>query len=160
MKHRQISRLLLTAGGIAFVGAAFLMFVYAPILGQDCAAMYPELSYLYWPMLIGVWALGLVYLPAVALYMRISLRIGQNRSFCPENVRGMQSISRLLAVAAAVEALVVPGLRLAGIDLGGPVWLMLLLLALATAAVALLAYCLSALLHHAVQLQEDSDLTV
>ena len=25
---------------------------------------------------------------------------------------------------------------------------------------ALLAYCLSALLHHAVQLQEDSDLTV
>ena len=90
MKHRQISRLLLTAGGIAFVGAAFLMFVYAPILGQDCAAMYPELSYLYWPMLIGVWALGLVYL----------------------------------------------------------------------AAVALLAYCLSALLHHAVQLQEDSDLTV
>ena len=160
MKHRQISRLLLVAGGIAFVGAAFLLFVYAPALAQDCAAMYPELAYLQIPLLIGVWLLGAVYLAALTLYMRISLRIGQNRSFCAENVRGLLVISRLLAVAAAAEVLVVPGLGLAGIDLGGPTFLMMLLLALATAAVALLAYCLSALLRHAVQLQEDSDLTV
>ncbi|MBO4378581.1 MAG: DUF2975 domain-containing protein [Clostridia bacterium] len=159
MNHKKLSILLVLAGILAGIGGVFLFFIWAPAVGNDMRTSYPEMAWLFWPALGVLWCIAILYASSLALYLRISIRIGENRSFCDENVRGLRMICRLMSAAAVIWLACIVVCMLANIDIG-PTWLLFLLAAMATAAFALLAYALSALLHHAVQLQEDSDLTV
>lgn len=157
MEHKKVSRLLILAGAVAGVGGMITLFLLIPLAATETRNAYPELSGWFWPGLIYAWAVGALCLAALGEYLRISVRIGKNRSFCTENVRDMRMIAILLLAAA--------GLLLTGavlvLAIGfGPVWLWLLLAAAACGAMAILAYALSRLLNRAVQLQEENDLTV
>ncbi len=159
MQHKKLSVLLVIAGVLAGIGGAFMFFIWAPSVGNEMRSDYPELAWLFWPALGVLWCIAILYASSLALYLRISIRIGENRSFCEENVRGLRLIYRLMSVAAILWLACIVVCAFANIDIG-PFWILFLLAAMATSAFALLAYALSALLHHAVHLQEDSDLTV
>ncbi len=159
MSHKTLSHMLLFAGVIACIGGAAVFFLYTPLMADECRMMYPELSWLFWPMLFYVWLIAALYIHAVILYMRISLRLGRNQSFCAENARDLKRIALFLLIAAVLwfALIFLPGA--AGVDIG-PAFLLFLLASMATLAVALVAYVLSLLVHRAAVLQEENELTI
>ncbi|MBQ7455280.1 MAG: DUF2975 domain-containing protein [Clostridia bacterium] len=159
MKQKTLSVLLTVAGAIACLGVGLVFFVFAPVLGAEARDAVPEYAPLFWPGMIYLWAIAACYLTALVCYFRVSARIGQNRSFCMENVRSMRAIFVAFTAAAALWLAGIAAWFLLPYDLG-PGWLYVALFALASGAVALLAYALSGLLLRAARLQEDSDLTV
>lgn len=157
MEHKMVSRLLILAGVVAGVGGMAILLLLIPLAATEMRNTYPELSGWFWPGLVYAWAVGALCLAALEEYLRISVRIGKNRSFCAENVRDLRVIAILLLAAAG---LILIGAILVLAMGFGPVWLWLLLAAAACGAMAILAYALSRLLNRAVQLQEENDLTV
>ena len=160
MSQKNISRVLIAAGAAAMAGGCFLFFVYGPAMAMECRDTYPELGFLFWPGLIWLLAIGLMYLAAMIDYFRIVLNIGRERSFVPENARGLGRIAKWLCAAGALWLLgiVLPGL-IWQVELG-PAWIALLLAALASFAMGMLAWALGRLLTRAVQYKEENDLTV
>ncbi len=159
MEHRRVSRLLMLAGGIAVLGGAYLFFVDAPKAALQYRALMPEYAYLFIPALVFLWLIGLIYLTAMADYFRVCRRIGQDRSFCPENERSLSRIACLLIGAAAIWLLGIPLGLLLRLDFG--IWTVAFLLAAAaSAAMGLLAGSLAKLLGRAVEMKEENDLTV
>ena len=159
MEHRKVSRLLILAGCIAVLGGGYVFFVDAPIAGLQYRALLPEYAYLFIPALVFLWLIGLIYLIAMADYFRICRRIGQDRSFCPENEKSLSRIAFLLIGAAAIWLLGIPlGLLL---GLGSGIWTVAFLLAAAaSAAMGMLAGGLARLLKRATEIKEENDLTV
>ena len=157
MEHRKVSTILIIAGALAAAGGAALMLGFAPAGMAQVRAGYPALAWLFWPGLLFIWLVGGLCAGALWQYFRISLRIGAGKSFCQANARDMARIARLLFDAAGLVLAASAALLLFGL---GPIWLSLLLISMAIGAMGLLAYALSRLLSRAVQLQEESDLTV
>lgn len=159
MSHKKLSRMLLLAGVIACIGGAAVFFLYAPGVAFECREMYPELAWLCWPLLAYIWVIALMYIHAVVCYMRISLRLGNNRSFCTENAQDLRRIALFLAIAAGLWILLIflPGM--AGVSVG-PAFLLFLLAGMASLAVAMVAYVLSLLVRRAAELQAENDLTI
>ena len=132
MEHRKISRLLMLAGSFAVLGGVYLFFVAVPREGLYYRERYPEYAYLFIPALVFLWAIGFVYLAAMAEFFRVCRRIGQDRSFCPENEKSLSRIARLLIGAAILWLLGIPlGLLL---GLGSGIWTVAFLLAAAASA--------------------------
>ena len=154
MKQKKVSVFLVLAGTLASLGLIFLFFVYAPLLAGECRSMYPDLAHLYWPGLIFLWVIALLYGAAMTEYFRISIRIGQNRSFCRENAKGLKRIALFMAIPGVLWPL--PSFVT---DIG-PAALLLLLAAMASLALGMLAWALSKLLGRAVDMKEENDLTV
>lgn len=171
MSQKRIAHFLIAAGAMAAAGILALALFYAPSLAQSLLFALSvgnepgsipsgaQLQALYWLGLSGVWAASLVFLLALFEYFRVSVRIGKERSFCPENVKSLQHIAFFLAVDAVlwIIAIFLPGMFSVPV---GPVWLMFLLVSMAHAALALLALGLSKLLSRAVAIQQENDLTV
>ena len=159
MEHRKVSRLLMLAGVIAVLGGGYLFFVDAPMASLRYRELMPEYAYLFIPALVFLWVIGLIYLAAMADYFRVCRRIGQDRSFCPENERSLSRIARLLIGAAAIWLLGIPLGLLLGLGIG--VWTAVFALAAAaSAAMGMLALGLSRLLKRATEMKEENDLTV
>lgn len=169
MNQKRISTCLIAAGVIAGLGILCWAALYAPMMAQEAlsvltregggpaAAQRPET--LYWVGLCGVWVTSAILLLALAEYLMVSVRIGRDRSFCPENVRSLFRIALYLLFDGVLWliAIFVPGL------LGypcGPAWLIFLLAALAHFALSLLAWSLGKLLGKAVSIQQENELTV
>ncbi|MBR0218883.1 MAG: DUF2975 domain-containing protein, partial [Clostridia bacterium] len=108
MEHRKVSRLLILAGVIAVLGGGYLFFVDAPMAALRYRELMPEYAYLFIPALVFLWVIGLIYLAAMADYFRVCRRIGQDRSFCPDNEKSLSRIARLLIGAAAIWLLGIP----------------------------------------------------
>ena len=160
MEHKRVSLALTAAGALATLGGLLVFFVYAPALAADCRLVYPELAFLYWPGLIGVWVIGAVYMAAMVFYFRIVARIGKDQSFCAANAREMGWIARCMGTAGMLWLLMpVLPLLLWQIEIG-PSWLLFVLAAMASFAVGVLAWGLGRLLRRAVTLKEENDLTI
>lgn len=159
MSHKTLSKLLLLAGAIACIGGAAVFFLYAPAMSIECSIMYPELAWLANLLLLYIWIIAFMYILAVFFYMRISLRLGRNQSFCAENARDLKRIALFLVIASGMwfALIFLPGA--AGVDIG-PAFLLFLLACMATLAVAMVAYVLSLLVRRATALQEENDLTI
>ena len=159
MSHKRLSHLLLLAGSIAGVGALGVLIDYARILALRASGQ-PDLALRCWGLLVFLCLVAAIYGAALHQYMCISRRIGQKCSFCMENVHSMRWIARLMGTAAGMWAELLIVLRLLmRIDTGVEM-LVFVLMCMASAAVALVAYVLTQLLRRATQLQEDSDLTI
>lgn len=159
MNHRKISIILIVAGTIACLGVLWVFAVYFPIIAIECKQSFPKLAWMYWPALIYVWLIGLIYLVAIAQYLSISKRIGKNRSFCRENVRDLWRIGLLFLSAAILWLLSLASVLLPGMA-GGPWCIISVLFAMASGALGLLAWALKSLLQRATRLQEENDLTI
>lgn len=159
MSHKRLSHLLLLAGSIAGVGALGVLIDYARILALR-ASEQPSLALRCWGLLVFLCLVAAIYGAALHQYMCISRRIGKKRSFCMENVHSMRWIAHLMGAAAGMWIGLLLVLRLlVRIDMGIEM-LIFVLMCMASAAVALVAYVLTQLLRRATQLQEDSDLTI
>lgn len=159
MNHRRISFILIVAGLVACLGVLWIFGIYLPVVAKICRISFPELSWMYWPALIYGWLIGLIYLAALAGYLAISRRIGQNRSFCRENARSLRRIALLFLAAAVMWLLSLASVLLP--DMGiGPWCMWPLLFAMASGAMGLLVWALKSLLQRAMDLQEENDLTI
>ena len=160
MEHKKISRALTVAGILATLGWLALFILYLPQAAFSCRDAFPELSFLFWPELSMLCAIGLISLAAMAGYFRIVVRIGRDQSFCAANARDMRWIAYCLWLAGALCLLcwLLPAIiwRVAL----GPAWLLFTLAALAYSAMGILAWGLGCLLRRAVALKEESDLTI
>ena len=154
MDQKTISRVLIAAGALATAAGIFLFFVFGTRAAIECRQSYPEFSRLFWPGLVWLWTIGLIYCAAMAYYFRIVINIGRDRSFIQENARGLIRIAVLMCAAGV--------LWLGGILAlpASPGRLALALAAIASFAMGMLAWALGRLLAHAVQLKEENDLTV
>lgn len=157
MEHEKLARLLKLAGGIALLGGCLMMFVYAPIRGNQLKQVYPGAAHLYWSGLILFWVFGGLLLAALIQYWKICRNIGENRSFCPENAARMKTISVLLIAAAALCLVPTVLFLMYGVTAA---WAAFFILALACLAMGMLAYALHRLLKNAAALQAENDLTV
>ena len=164
MNQKRIARFLIAAGVLAGIGILAAAGVYAPALAGRCLKMFledvPGIEGLYWVGLIGVWTASLLFLLALMEYLRVSARIGKDRSFCRENVKSLSRIALFLWADGTlwILAIFIPGLFF---NLGvGPAWVFFLLISMANAALGLLAWALARLLARAVELKEENDLTV
>lgn len=160
MEQSKVSWYLIGAGVLAALGGLFLLLAVGPALANACRISYPEWAHLYWPGLIYLWIIGLVYAWAMAEYFRIVRRIGKDQSFCRENARGLARIALSMWIAGGLWIM---GIWLPRMIWGlpmGPAVLYLLLAAMASAAMGVLAWGLGKLLHRAVVLKEENDLTV
>ncbi len=130
----------------------------APLTGLHYREQYPEYAYLFIPALVFLWTLGLIYLAAMIDFFRVCRRIGQDRSFCPENAQSLSRIARFLIIAGAAWLAGIPGGLLMGVS--GGICVPFLLAAAASAAMGMLAGGLARLLKRAVEMKEENDLTV
>ena len=164
MNQKRISRFLIVAGVLAGIGILAAAGVYAPVMAGECRDLYrediPGIEGLYWVGLIGVWTASLLFLLALMEYLRVSARIGKDRSFCRENVKSLSRIALFLWADGAlwILAIFAPGL-LFRVDIG-PICVVFLLISMANAALGLLSWALGRLLARAVELKEENDLTV
>ena len=102
MDQKRISRVLVAAGAVAMAAGIFLFFIYGPRMASECRTAYPELAGMFWPGLIWLEAIGLMYLAAMVEYFRIVLNIGRERSFIPENARGLSRIALWMSIAGCL----------------------------------------------------------
>ena len=160
MEQKKVSALLTLAGAAAAIAGSALFFVYGPIAAVQCRLEFPEAAALFWPGLIWLIAIGIVYWVAMGNYFLIVRRIGRDQSFCRENAKGLIRIAYSMGAAG--------GMWLLGIALPpllwqihlGPACIALAMAALASCAMGVLAWGLGKLLDRAVQLKEENDLTV
>lgn len=144
--------------GIGVCGAILYGWL-LPAIGRDIVVDYPEFSNRYWPWLAFLWATGLPCFVVLVLGWQIADAIGRDRSFTLSNARRLTWISRLAAGDAAFlfagnAALVLLNMHHPG------VFLAMMAVVFAGAAVAVAAACLSHLVQKAAALQEQSDLTI
>ncbi|MBR1584985.1 MAG: DUF2975 domain-containing protein [Clostridia bacterium] len=160
MEHSKVSRCLIAAGALAALVLLIVFFLYIPLLGVGIREEYPQLQFMFWPVLICAWALAGVYLYALTEYFRICARIGQDRSFCQENARGLQRIARCMLIGSGIilAAGILPCLIL---NVGNAGWAFCVLAAtVASGALGVLAWGIGKLLARAVKLKEENDLTI
>lgn len=158
MDHKKIARLLKLAGGMAVAGIVFVFYLSTPLrISLNPSPEHPL-------MLMGCKAAtGIPYLLALRLYFKICGNIGRNNSFSNENVRCLNGIAKILSISALLWliALAANCLKLFSGDLPEKILLTIYILAmLASLALALAAKMLAYLVNRAVDLQQDSDLTI
>lgn len=164
MKQHNVARWLQAACiGAAVLGIAVFA-VEAPILARTSARAFPQFEGLLWPALLWLWGIGILCYMSLWRFWGVCRRIGEDRSFSPQNAAAMGLIARYLWLAAGMTlalTLLLYGLKLwTGASLAqGNLWLLTLLTCF-FAGVALLSQALSLLLARAAVLQQDHDLTV
>ena len=160
MSQKTIARLLMAAGVMAGLGIIIVFGVFLPVDAGYLKDMYPEYAPLYWPGLAGLWCIAALFLLGLWEYFQVCLHIGREQSFCRENVRSLGRIALYMALGGILwlGGIFAPGL-LFHLSIG-PAWIVFFLCALASFALGILAWGLGKLLHKAVALQEENDLTV
>ena len=98
MKQKELSVWLRVVVVLIGLAVLFLGVVFLPALGRDTVDMNPELSHLFWPCLLFLWATLLPVLAALVLAWLIFAEIGRDNSFCMENARRLRAISILALI--------------------------------------------------------------
>lgn len=159
MEQKRIARML-KALTVCVAGFGILFtFWYLPHIIRELGRMAPEAAWLSVPGTIGVWAIGLLILGALACFYRICSRIGENNSFSLENAKDMKSIGVL---AAAVAILIIGGAVFLGIAgfLSAPALLLGIFMDFGAWAVCILCMALSLLIKNAAEIKAENDLTI
>lgn len=159
MSQKSIAKILkLFCIFVAVVGA-FFFFLYAPLLVDDLAFMYPEAAYLKLPGLIGIWVVAVLCYAVLCNFWMICVRIGEDNSFCSENADGMKRMGLLSFAVAVLLTGAMVFLGCIGF-LGIAYFVVYFLLMCVVCGVGVLCLTLSALIRRAAQLKEENDLTI
>lgn len=169
MQHRKIANVLKIAGWIATLGIIFVFYcmpihfyfqfrLMDELLGRKRLLM----------LILPSAAVGLPYLAALRDYFSICRNIGNERSFCDENVALLRRIARLFVVDGGIWCIILPVYALLlGVELRYIRYIFsfmncacVLLFIMADSALALLAYMVSRLLARAEELQNENELTI
>jgi len=159
MSQKSIAKVLkIFCCGVTVVGA-FFFFVYAPLMVDELALMFPEAAYLKWPGLIGVWVIALLCYAVLGNFWIICVRIGEDNSFCDENADCMKRMGLLSFAVAVLLSGAMIFLGCLGF-LGIAYFIVYFLLMCVVCGVGVLCLALSALIRRAAQMKEENDLTI
>ncbi len=159
MSQKGIAKILKLFCCVVAVVGAFFFFVYAPLLVDELALMFPEAAYLKWPGLIGIWAIAVICYVVLGNFWMICVRIGEDNSFCDENAACMK---RMGLLSFAVAVLLTGAMIFLGClgFLGIAYFIVYFLLMCVVGGVGVLCLALSALIRRAAQMKEENDLTI
>ncbi|MBR3016119.1 MAG: DUF2975 domain-containing protein [Clostridia bacterium] len=130
-----------------------------PNIGDAFHTQFPEFAAWHLPWLIFLWCTAIPCYAVLVLGWKIAVRIGEDRSFSPENAKLLQYIAWL--VAGDILFFFVGNAVFFFLSMNHPgILLISLLICVIGIAVAIAAACLSHLVRKAADLQEQSDLTV
>lgn len=159
MKQKELSIVLKFLVSLAAVMGLVLCFWFAPVLGRMMAETEPRLAYLYWPCLIYIWIACIPVYMALFEAWQIFSNIGKNRSFIRENVHRLKKITKLSI--AEVLLYFLAAVILLMVDLVSfNVFVAIFIILFASMFVSVCASVLSHLVSKAVELQDESDLTI
>lgn len=159
MSQKSIAKILKIFCMVVAVVGAFFFFVYAPLMVDELAVMYPEAAYLKWPGLTGVWVIAVLCYVVLGNFWRICVRIGEDNSFCNENADCMKRMGMLSFVVAGLLTGAMVFLGCLGF-LGIAYFIVYSLLMCVVCGVGVLCLALAALIRRAAQLKEENDLTI
>ena len=159
MSQRSIAKMLKVFCCVVALVGAFFFFLYAPLLVNELAFMYPEAAYLKWPGLFGIWLIAIVCYTVLGNFWMICVRIGEDNSFCYENADGMKRMGLLSFVVAVLLTGAMTFLGCLGF-LGIAYFIVYFFLMCVVCGVGVLCLALSALIRRAAQLKEENDLTI
>ena len=159
MSQKSIAKMLKLFCVVVAVVGAFVFLVYAPLLVDEQAMMYPEAAYLKWPGLVGIWVIAVLCYMVLGNFWMICVRIGEDNSFCNENADCMK---RMGLLSFAVGVLFTGAMIFLGClgFLGIAYFIFYFLLMCVVCGVGVLCLALSALIRRAAQLKEENDLTI
>ena len=159
MSQKSIAKMLKVFCVVVAIVGAFFFFLYAPLLVDELATMYPEAAYLKWPGLVGIWVIAILCYVVLGNFWMICVRIGEDNSFCNANADGMK---RMGLFSFAVGALLTVAMIFLGFlgFLGIAYFIVYFLLMCVVCGVGVLCLALSALIRRAAQLKEENDLTI
>ena len=159
MSQKSIAKILKIFCMVVAVVGAFFFFVYAPLIVDELAFMYPEAAYLKWPGLFGVWVIAVLCYAVLGNFWKICVRIGEDNSFCNENADCMKRMGILSFVVAVLLSGAMIFLGCLGF-LGIAYFIVYSLLMCVVCGVGVLCLALAALIRRAAQLKEENDLTI
>ena len=159
MSQKSIAKILKIFCLVVALVGAFFFFVYAPLLVEELAIMFPEAAYLKWPGLFGIWVIAILCYAVLWNFRMICVRIGEDNSFCNENADCMKRMGVLSFVVAVLLTGAMIFLGCLGF-LGIAYFIVYSLLMCVVCGVGVLCLALSALIRRAAQLKEENDLTI
>ena len=159
MSQKELSRWLRAVVIVGWLGCLLMAIWMMPGLAQDSETAFPEFAYLKWPCLIFFWCALVPVAAALWFAYKIFAEIGRDNSFCRENAIRLRIISRL-ALADTVACLAAMAALLVLNALHPGVFLLMLAVIVAGAAVTVAAAALSHLTLKAANLQDENDLTI
>lgn len=159
MSQKSIAKILKVFCVVVAVVGAFFFFVYAPLMVDELAFMYPEAAYLKWPGLVGIWVIAMLCYAVLGNFWMICVRIGEDNSFCNENADGMKRMGLISFIVAVLLTGAMIFLGCLGF-LGIAYFIVYSFLMCVVCGVGVLCLALSALIRRAAQLKEENDLTI
>ena len=148
MSQKSIAKMLKLFCVVVAVVGAFFFLVYAPLLVEELAIMWPEAAYLRWPGLIGIWVIAVLCYAVLGNFWMICVRIGEDKR--------MGLLSFVVAVLLTGAMIFLGCLGFLGIAY----FIVYSLLMCVVCGVGVLCLALSALIRRAAQLKEENDLTI
>lgn len=159
MKRKELTKWLKIVIAFAALIGVFLCFIVAPFLGREAVFMYPELSYMFWPSLIFIWATAVPFYAALYKGWLICEEISNDNSFCRENGQRLKEISKLALFECILYLVAMVVLLILNL-LHPSILLMALFVIFVGVSIAVVAAALSHLVEKASELEEENDLTI
>lgn len=159
MSQKTIAKILKIFCMVVAVVGAFFFLIYAPLMVDELAIMYPEAAYLKWPGMVGIWAIAVLCYVVLGNFWMICVRIGEDNSFCNENADCMKRMGLLSFVVAILLTGAMIFLGCLGF-LGIAYFIVYSLLMCVVCGVGVLCLALAALIRRAAQMKEENDLTI
>jgi len=159
MSQKTIAKMLKIFCMVVVVVGAFFFLIYAPLMVDELAIMYPEAAYLKWPGMVGIWVIAVLCYVVLGNFWMICVRIGEDNSFCNENADCMKRMGLLSFVVAVLLTGAMVFLGCLGF-LGIAYFIVYSLLMCVVCGVGVLCLALAALIRRAAQMKEENDLTI
>lgn len=152
---------ILLKAAVYMIGFIVLMLsvFWLPLMANETATMYPEFSYLQWPVLLGMYVTVLPFTYALYQALKLLKSIEQERVFTNT---ALQSLKEIIYCASSIIAFYIIGfifLTVQGAMHPG-IGLMALVIMFASFIIALFAAVLRELLRKMVEIKTENDLTV
>ena len=142
-------------GFIVLMLAAF----YLPLLATETAIMYPEFSYLKWPVLLGMYVTIIPFTYALYQALKLLKSIEQEKVFTNA---ALQSLKEIIYCAALIIAFYAIGFIFLSVQeaMHPGIALIALIIMFASFVIVLFAAVLRELLKKMVEIKKENDLTV
>ncbi|MBS4220473.1 DUF2975 domain-containing protein [Bacillus sp. FJAT-49711] len=132
-----------------------------PRIAKFFAELNPQLSYLQYPFLIGLYAAALVFFVALYQALRLLSYIDKNLAFSELSVQALKNIKYCAIIISALFVLFMPLIYLmAEVDDAPGIILIGMVIIFGSMVVAVFAAVLQKLLKNAIDIKSENDLTV
>lgn len=159
MNQAQLAQWLKFLTIIVGIIGLLVAFLFLPMIGQGVEESYPEFGFYHWPYLIWAWVTLIPCFAALCFFWKMCDEISKNNSFCHENAKRLQTISRLFLMdTIQFFAVSIVFLLLNMMHFG--VLLVTLFLDVAGVSLSMIFAVLSHWVEKASELKENNDLTI